>query len=347
MPYSRPALSDLISRTLNDVTSRLQNPNPLLRSDAVVYARALAGVAQGLYGYIDWLSKQLIYDTADLDYLIRWAGTWGLTQEPAAFATGTVALTGLSGADLPSGSVWTAFDNTLYTTTADAPIVGGVATVAVQAVLAGVAGNRAAGQTFTLQAAPGGINASGVASAMTGGAEIETPDSLRQRLLTRISQPPQGGDATDYVNWALSVPNVTRAWCFPLQFGVGTVGVAFMMDGIYSNSIPLAGDVTAVSNYIAARRPVTANVTTYAPIAAPINFRITGLSPSSDQATVMSEINTMLQQDAAPGGTILLSHIHDAIGVAAGAGDYTLVTPSANVTNSPGYISTAGTFTWT
>ena len=85
--YSRPALSDLINRTLADITSRLPDPNTLRRSDAAVYARALAGVVQGLYGYIDWLSRQLIYDTADSDILERWASIWGITRNAAQAAT--------------------------------------------------------------------------------------------------------------------------------------------------------------------------------------------------------------------------------------------------------------------
>ena len=69
MPFSRPILQDLINRTRDDIVSRLPSPDILRRSDGEVYARALSGASHGLYGYIDWLSRQLIYDTAETDIL--------------------------------------------------------------------------------------------------------------------------------------------------------------------------------------------------------------------------------------------------------------------------------------
>ena len=49
----------------------------LRRAEAEVYARALAGAVHGLYGYIEWAATQVIYDTAEDDMLVRWAGIWG------------------------------------------------------------------------------------------------------------------------------------------------------------------------------------------------------------------------------------------------------------------------------
>ena len=54
----------------------------------------------------------------------------------------------------------------------------------------------------------------------------------------------------------------------------------------------------------------------------------------------------LLLREAVPGGTILLSHIRAAISAAAGETDYVLLSPSANVTNSTGNMSTMGTITW-
>ena len=346
--YSRPALSDLINRTLADITSRLPDPNTLRRSDAAVYARALAGVAQGLYGYIDWLSRQLIYDTADSDILERWASIWGITRNAAQAATGSVTFTGSNGAPIPAGTVMAAYDGVLYETTGAASISGTSVVVAVQDVTAEAAGNRLSGQTFTLQTPLSGISASVAAGAMTGGADIETDISLRSRLLARIAQPPQGGDSNDYIEWATSVPNVTRAWVFSNALGAGTVLVNFMMDNTYSNGIPLSGDVTNVQYYINGVRPVTAAVTVAAPVAAPLNFVFSSITPNNSavQAAVTAELSSLILRESSPGGTILLSHINDAIGVAAGLNDFTLTSPAANVVASSGQITTMGTITW-
>ena len=346
--FNRPALLDLINRTRADIVSRLSNPDLLRRSNAEVYTRALAGAAHGLYGYIEWLSRQLIYDTSDGAWLERWASIWGITRNAATFATGSITFTGANGALIPSGSVLAAYDGVLYATTADATIASGTAVASIVAVVAGLRGTRLSGQTFTLQSPVSGVTASATAGAMTGGVNIETDDSLRSRLLTRIRKPPQGGCSYDYLAWALAVPGVTRAWVYSLELGPGTVTVRFMMDGSYIDGIPLSGDVATVAAAIAPLRPVTAAVTVVAPVAVPLNFTITGLSPSTAavQSAVTQELTDLIAREAIPGGTLLLSHIREAISIAAGEVDNVLTSPSANVTNATGAITTMGTITW-
>ena len=87
--FNRPSLRELISRTLADTQSRLTAEEQLLRNDATVYARVLAGASHELHGYLDWLSRQVIYDTADAEFLERWAGMFGIERKPAEFAIGT------------------------------------------------------------------------------------------------------------------------------------------------------------------------------------------------------------------------------------------------------------------
>lgn len=345
MPFDRPALSDLIARTRNDVVSRLPNPELLRRSDGEVYARTLAGAAHGLYGYLDWLSRQVIYDTADDDLLERWASIWGVNRKAATSSTGTVTFTGSNGATVPSGKVLVAYDGQLYATSALVVISGGIAVATVTAVAVGVAGNRVSGQSFTLQSPVSGINGTAVADAMTGGSDIETYDALRSRLLARISTPPQGGSKSDYSNWALQVPGVTRVFVYPLELGAGTVTVRFMMDNSYANGIPLSGDVAAVAAHLDPLRPVTASVTVLAPISVPLNFTIASLSPATPavQAAITQELKDLLAREATPGGTIYLSHIQEAISIASGEFDHLLTAPSANVVNTVGNISTFGT----
>jgi uncharacterized phage protein gp47/JayE len=183
---------------------------------------------------------------------------------------------------------------------------------------------------------------------MTGGSDAEIDDSLRSRLLTRIQQPPQGGDSNDYLSWALSVPGVTRAWVNSLELGAGTVTVRFMMDGTYVDGIPLSGDITTVANYIEPLRPVTAAVTVVAPVAVPLNFTITALTPSNVtiKAAVVQELTDLIAREAIPGGTIYLSHLREAVSLAAGEIDHVLTSPAANVVNTSGNISTMGTVTW-
>lgn len=349
MPFERPSLADLINRTQADIISRLPDPDLLRRSDAMVYARVLAGVVHGLYGYLDWLARQMIYDTAETEMLDRWASIWGIVRKPATSATGTVTFTGNNGAVIAGDTVLIAPDGVAYAVISSVVIAGGSAAATVTATNSGLAGNRTTGQLFTLQSAVAGVSAVATAGAMTGGADIESDDSLRDRLLLRIRTPPQGGAANDYITWALEVPGVTRAWVYPEAGGPGTVTVRFMMDDTYANGIPLSGDVALVDAYIQQARPVTADVTVLAPVASPLNLTIAALSPSTPEvkAAIEAELRALILRESSPGGTLLLSHIREAISIAQGEIDHSLTTPSANVVASAGNITTLGTITWT
>lgn len=345
--FSRPSLADIIQRVRNDVLSRLSTDDVLRRADAEVYARVMGGVAHGLYGFIEWLADQVIYDTAELEYLERWCSIWGITRKVAAAATGSVTFAVQAGSVIPSGTLLQALDGVQYQTTADATITAPTATAPVAAVVAAAAGNRTTGQSLSLVSPVVGVQTTATAGELSGGADIETDDALRARLLARIQQPPQGGASYDYTTWALEVSGVTRAWVYPAELGLGTVTVRFVRD-LDATPIPDAGEVAAVQAYIDARRPVTAQVTVVAPASVPINFQIQGLTPNNAtvQAAVQAELQDLLLREAVPGGTMLLSHIRAAISAAAGETDYVLVAPAANVTNTTGNMSTMGTITW-
>ena len=348
MPFNRPLLTDLINRVRNDVVSRLTNPDLLRRTNAEAYTKALSGAVHGLYGNLDWLANQLIYDTAETTLLERWASIWGITRNNATQAVGFAVFTGSNGATIPAGTLLTAYDGVTYTTNTLSIISGTTATAAITSVSAGLISNRTAGQTLTTQSPITGVSASVVAGALTGGSDIESDNALRARFLTRIKQPPQGGSKTDYANWAMAVPGVTRVWVSPLELGAGTVVVRFMMDTTYSNGIPLSGDVTTVYNALAVLKPVTTNLTVVAPIANPLNFTITGLSPGNAtvQAAVTQSLTDLISKEAVPGGTLLLSHINEAIAIAYGETDHVLTLPANNVVNTTGYITTMGVITW-
>ena len=347
MSFSRPPLADLVQRVRNDMLSRLTADDVLRRADAEVLTRVMAGVTHGLYGFIEWVSRQILPDTSDTDILDRQANIWGVARKPAAVATGTVAFVVQSGAAIPEGTVLQALDGVQYQTTAEATGIAPSYSAPVESVIAAAAGNRSAGQGLSLVSPVLGVQTSAVAGELSGGADIESDDALRARLIARIQQPPHGGASYDYVAWALEVEGVTRAWCYPQELGIGTVTVRFVRDNDAS-PIPDAGEVAAVQAYIGALRPVTAQLTVVAPIAAPVNFTITGLVPSTSavRAAVEAELVDLLLREAVPGGSILLSHIRAAISAATDENDYVLTVPAADVTNTTGRMSTMGSVTW-
>lgn len=350
MPFRRPTLIELKERAAADLESRLPGSDARLRrSNTAVIAAVHAGAVHGLHGHLEYLSRQILPDTAEVEFLDRWASIWKVPRKEAAAATGTVTFTGTTGAVIAAGTPLQRSDGAEYVIAEEAVIAAGVATAAVTAAVAGSAGNTAAGSTLTLVSPIAGVTATATVAAggIGGGTDIESDDDLRGRLLFAIRQPPHGGAGFDYVEWALEVPGVTRAWCYPAYLGVGTVGVAFVCDDQPGGIIPDAAKVQEVQAHIDFLRPVGADVTVWAPIAKPLDLVIE-LNPSTAaiQAAVEAELADLITREAVPNGTIYLSHIREAISLAAGEIDHTLVSPVADFTCVGGEIAVLGAITW-
>lgn len=350
MAFNRPTLTEIIDRARQDIASRVTGETSILRRSVLgVVARVLAGMSHMLHGHIDWAAKQLLPDTAEEEYLARHASIYGVGRKPAAFASGSVTFSGSNGSTIPAGTIIQRADEVQYRTEEDATISGGSVTATVTAVLAGIDGNADAGISVSFLSPVGGVNSTGIVAAggIINGADAEKDTPLRERLLDRIRRPPQGGADYDYVNWAKEVPAVTRAWVYPNNQGVGTVGVTFVTDSDPGGVIPNASKVQEVQDYIDARRPVTANVTVFAPVEEPLDFNIT-INPSTQAVkdAVEAELRDLLLREAEPNGTILLSHIREAVSVAAGETDNTVNSPTADVTHSEGKFPTFGGITW-
>jgi uncharacterized phage protein gp47/JayE len=349
MPFTRPTLPQLIERNITDMESRLPGTDARLRrSNLNVLARMMAGSVHGLYGALDYLSRQVFPDTADAEHLDRWASIWGITRKVAVAASGPVTLTGVAGSIVPAATVLARSDGAEFTVDADTTLVGGSTDANVTALLAGAAGNTAAASALSFVTPVAGVSttATVAAAAIVNGSDTETDASLRERLVARIQDVPQGGADFDYINWAKEVSGVTRAWVYPQELGAGTVTVRFVRDDDAS-PIPDAAEVAAVQAYIDARRPVTAVVAVVAPTAVPLNFTI-ALTPNTAavKATVEAELRDLIRREAVPGGTLLLSHIREAISLAAGETNYTMTAPSADVVLTLGQITTFGAITW-
>lgn len=346
MPYSPPTLRELISQTQNEVDSRLRGADSRLRRSFLrVLATVNAGLTYGLYGFLSFIFKQIFPDTSESIYLERWARIWGIERNPATLSSGLVAFTGSDGAAINQGELLTRSDGLQFQTTESGIIAGGSLELPVEALLEGVSGNTEADSSLTFVSTPPNLDSSAtVLDGLTGGQEVENDSSLLLRLLLRIQEPPHGGAAHDYVAWALEVPGVTRAWVYPLELGLGTVTVRFMMDETYPDGIPEAGDVDLVQSYIEERRPVTADVTVVAPVPVGVDFQIQLNSNDTPEtrSAVEAELAAMVRRDAQPGNPLYLSRINEAISIAPGEFEHILLDPVANVEMNTGEIPVLG-----
>ncbi len=354
MPFNRPDLITIRDRIQADMEAAFPGLDVGIRRQlSYALAKALTGAFHGVYGNLEWLSKQLIYDTAEADILERWASIWGLSRKVATKAFGNVTFTGLDGPTIAAGTTIQRADGAQFVTDAPGTIVSGTALIGVTAMDAGVGGNTVAATSLSLISPVVGIDASATVDGvgLTGGVDTEDDAALLARLLDRIQHPPHGGNRDDYVVWALQMPGVTRAWCSPQELGIGTVSVRFMMDETYVDGIPTQPDVDKVKSHIDALRPVTSDVTVVAPIANPIHFTIAltpgnGTSLATVKTAVEAELTDMIRRESLPAGKVLLSHINEAISIAAGEADHVLTLPSADVVSGTGEIPVMGIITW-
>ncbi|EPA9112845.1 baseplate J/gp47 family protein [Serratia sp. Je.1.23.a] len=382
MPFKRPTLTELREKNRTQLQSELRKTGALLRySNMRVLADADAGLAHLHYGYLDYIALQATPFNSTDEWLAGWAGLKSVYQNAANPAsTPSYQFSGTAGAPVGKGVVLRRGDGYRYSLV-DAVTIGadGTAHGKLTAILpdiidapngGGIDGNADAGTSLTLDISLPGVDASGVMiEPATGGADIETQESLRARMLLAYQSPPQGGSDTDYKQWALAVPGVTRCWPKRRLMGAGSVGVYIMCDGNdeTNHGFPVGtdgisqlddwgaqkatGDQGRVADYIYPLAPVTALVYVCSPVAKTINFEISGISHvgSDITAAIDAAIDNVFFEGGTPegNGKIFLSDLNRAIGDIDGTAGFILVSPAANIELGVGELPVRGEVNYT
>jgi len=320
MPFTRPTLITIIQRIEADMEQRLTGTVPLLAVGLLrILARVFAGAIHLLYGLLQWLAKQLFYDTAEESELDNHARRWGLTRKAAEFATGTITFTGVDGASIATGTLVVDEDGVELETTASGIIAAGTLTLAVEAVEPGDAGNLTAATVLIMIEPMSEITEVEVVS-MAGGLDQESDSDLAGRIFERISTPPMGGTADDFERWAREVSGVADAWAFPNNPSLGTVSIVAKALGV--DPVPAPALLSAVETNVNAKKPVTAGTAIEPIVSKLIDITIeidTDYTPYEN--AIESNLSDFFGSEAAPGGTILWSQLNNAISTS-GIPDY-------------------------
>ena len=348
MAITKPTIAEIKARQIADIQAKLglaeiQEPS-YLRS----ISDAVAGSNYLLYGYIEELSKLSIPVFSTGEILTSWADTFGLTRTAASFAVGNVTFSGTDGVIIPANTNIIGSNNITYKTSTTVTIVAGTASVAVISLTAGIAGNLTSGSSMNLINPITDVNSSVTTTGINGGSDTESDTDLRYRLLQRIQNAPQGGSVVDYERWALAISGISKAWVIPEGGGPGTVYI-YCVTNDEDNLTPSAAKILEVQNYIddVTRRPVTANVTVFAPTVVNIDFEI-ALNPNTTavQESVTANLKDLLIRDRYPGGSYLISRIRENVSTAAGESDNNVISPTANINLQTGEIGKLGTITF-
>lgn len=348
MAFSRPTLQEIQLRVYTDLTSKSGIQSPLKKSILKAFSYAIAGAVYSLYGFLDWIFKQAFPTTCDESILIVWAYIYGVPRKQASFAERVVKFTGVNGSVISALTILKKSDGIEYETQAEATITGGEALVTVISKTAGSIGNADTGLKLNLVSPISGVISSATVQEddQINGQDQEEIEAWRGRILFRIKEPPHGGNEADYEAWALEIPGVTRAWPYPLYLGIGSVGLAFVMDG-EEDIFPDVAKVAEVQGIIDEKRPVTAELTVFSPVKDEIAFNIQLNPNTADVRTaVENKLKDLFKREGEPGGLIPISHVREAISLAPGEFDHVLVSPTADIDSATGHLAILGAVTF-
>ena len=355
MPFSVPTLTDLAKRAATAFRSNLKGSDAALwPNNVAVSAKVMAGAVWEAFSFLDYISRQAFAATAEGQWIERHAAEYGMARLAATYALGSITLAGDNGVTVPAGLILVRADGVEYETTTSGVTASGTVTVKATARTAGKTGNAASGVALALSAPLDRISsdATVAAAGIGSGADTESDESLRQRVLFRKRMPPHGGAAHDYVAWAREINGVTRVFVDPVT-AVNertSVGVYILMDDLYVDGIPQAADVAAVAAHIDALRPAGAIVAVEAPGALTIDVRIDDLAP--DTAAVRDAValeladlfrRAMRVSTLTDPYTLRVSKLWEAVSRAAGEDSHRIELPGGDVVVPPGYVPVLGT----
>lgn len=346
--FQRPTLAENISMIRTDLYALLDLNDELRRMDEDVRAKVYAGALHTVYGYLDYLARNMLPDLCDEDWLYRHAKMKRCPRKQAVAATGYMRWDGVSnGLTVNASAVIQRDDLVQYTVLANATSAGGILRAPIACSVTGSTGNTDDGVALSLVTPVNGLPSGGLADTVIGGFDVEDIEEWRSRVLERYYWTPQGGADGDYIIWAKEVAGITRAWTYRHWMGTGTVGVMVASSDLIN---PILDDVTvaAAQAHIEPLAPVAgSDLYVFKATKKTVNFTI-DLNPDNDstRAAVKAELLSFLLRDGYPEGTLELSRINEAISIAAGERSHTLISPAANITLAKNELAVMGSITW-
>lgn len=309
------------SQIFSDYKTILKSIKPTLNtndknSDFVIRGQAYSGLVSGSYGDQEKVNNDSWINSARPEALILFGQDYDLLQLPATPAIGPqVSIPGTNGSPAPVGMTLVYLPTgVLYQTTSAGTVSGGTATVAIECLVSGQIGNIASPDTLQIVSPPPGIGTVATLLAdVADGADAESIDSYRQRLLSRVQSPPAGGNQTDYPNFAFEADASIRS-VFIRRFGrgLGTVDVYIttgttdidtaVTQGLSIVRIPSAPLIAEVQAFYNAHVPLTDCAGVFAPTEQDINATMnvalaSGLTLSSVPAdAVHNPLNLTVSQ---------------------------------------------------
>jgi uncharacterized phage protein gp47/JayE len=183
-------------------------------------------------------------DTAVGDDLDRLCAIYGLTRSAGAGAQGNVIVTCTGTVTYAAGQEAVSDRTGLRYRVVAATSATNGASLAVVGIDIGTATDLDAGETLTWTSPPfgSGTQCEVAAGGLTNGADADSNDRLRSRLLKLLREPQNGGSWAHYRQWAEDASAaVENAYVYPAAQGPATVHVAYTVAGTEANRYSRTG----------------------------------------------------------------------------------------------------------
>lgn len=320
MATQTPTTQELSASIVGAIEAQIGQSVPLLPKAFIrVLAKVLAATFITLYKYMGFIGLQLFVRTASgsptvingktITPLIEWGRLIGLgdpLEATAAELTIDVTVENQTGS-LPSGSQLLGETNGVTYLTIGAVLLNAPTVPVLVRAAADPNGSGGVGEIGNLD--PGAVlnfanplpnvaRAAVVTAQTVTGADAETIDSYRQRVIDRFQRRPQGGAYADYAIWGEEVAGIANA--YPYTGQPGEVDV-YVESATEPDGIPTQAQLDAVFDSIeldqsglASRRPANAFVNVLPILRTSFDIEVTGLT-GNDLATLQSNITAAVE----------------------------------------------------
>jgi uncharacterized phage protein gp47/JayE len=216
---------------------------------------------------MDWLKRQSFPQTAQGEQLDMHAQQRGLKRKQAVPAAGSLNFSRKAALwydlQIPAGTVCcTTGDNPTRFVTTQAAVLKTQqlsVTVPAQAQEGGRTGNAAVNAVTVMVTPPAGIETVTNSAPFTGGADGETDDELRTRLMQSYAAISNGTNAQFYREYALKHDGIQSVTVKPRAEGSGTVALYLAAKG----AVPSTAIISQIQTELNQLREINVDVKTY------------------------------------------------------------------------------------
>lgn len=334
----RPSIEELQQSAKTEISTRMLGGAPVLPfSNEDILAFVIAGTTNLMHGYVAQGLKESDPKDMCCDNLVVYAARRGIFLQSAERARGLVTITGTPGTLIPANIRFVGDDSQeykldpSYITNPTAISAGGSAVLYIVASGGGTRYNLNGGAVLTLSTTIPDINGEAPVSSagVIGGADDETCEALRARVLETEKMGAVSTNATWFLSQTLRWTGVTRACQDECErcCDQGLVLYPFF-DGAYEDGVPPVSVLDAMNLWMFG--PARTHGEGLAPIGVQGQYRaatptvltvvvdcVVGCAPNAGES-IFAAVNQLIAEETCVGSKLCIEHLRRAVSTALG-----------------------------